>query len=182
MPQIDAVKRVKGSFQGMVHAPNLAWGANTLRITGKGFGPDVSVDLGAGVTINNIQRTPTQIDVALTVANGASGTRNVTVKNPATAGVAGGSTDQACTGCVSLQRWATSPDPVPFAFPIIVLTSNNEFTPATTASGLLPRTIQFPERHRPGPLPARTGARDYDITLQQTVNGTVTCTGCLHVG
>ena len=119
----------------MVHAPTLAWGPNTLRITGKGFGPNVSVDLGAGVTINNVQHTPTQIDVDLTVANGGSGTRNVTVTNLATAGVAGGSTDQACTGCVSIRRWATSPDPVPVGFPVIVLTSNNEFTPATTASG-----------------------------------------------
>ena len=119
----------------------------------------MSVDLGAGVTINNIQRTPTQIDVELTVANGASGTRNLTVTNLATAGVAGGSTGQECTGCVSLQRWATSPDPVPFAFPIIVLTSNNEFTPATTAPGYI---VQFSiaERHLPGPQPAGTGARE----------------------
>ena len=180
VPQIDEVKRVHGSFLGMVHAPTLAWGPNTLRITGKGFGPNVSVDLGAGVTINNVQHTPTQIDVDLTVANGGSGTRNVTVTNLATAGVAGGSTDQACTGCVSIRRWATSPDPVPVGFPVIVLTSNNEFTPATTASGFT-TSYESPSDivllSSPGPA-----IGTYDITLDQTVNGTVTCTGCLHVG
>jgi len=181
VPQIDDVKRVHGSFQGMVHAPNLAWGPNKLRITGKGFGPNVSVDLGAGVTINNVQHSPTQIDIDLTVANGASGTRNLKVTNLATAGVAGGATDQGCTGCVTIQRWATSPDPVPVGFPIIVLTSNGEFTPSTTASGF---GVSFSSPNDVFLLPPQPGPASgtYDIVLQQTVNGTVTCTGCLHMG
>ena len=79
----------------------------------------------------------------------------------------GGSNDQACTGCVSLQRWATNPETVPFAFPIIVLTSNNEFTPTTTAPGYVvqfssPSDISWPPTsrvRRPGLTTSRCSRR-----------------------
>jgi hypothetical protein len=75
----------------------------------------------------------------------------------------------------------TSPDPVPLGFPGILLTSNNEFTPSTTAPGFTTSYVSPSDMFllSPAPGPA-TGT--YDITLPQTVNRTVTCMGCLHVG
>ena len=53
--------------------PACACGQNTLRIAGKGFGPDASVNLGVGVTTVVVSATPTLLTVQATVANGSSG-------------------------------------------------------------------------------------------------------------
>ena len=115
VPHIDSVARVGSlTFGGQFEAaPRLGWGRHTLRITGKGFGPDVSVALGAGVTILNVQRTPTQINVELRVANGSSGTRDVTVSNVGLLPINSIASSQVCSACVAIQRWVTVPDPVP---------------------------------------------------------------------
>ncbi len=138
VPQIDSVARVGSlTFGGQFEAaPRLGWGRHTLRITGKGFGPDVSVALGAGVTILNVQRTPTQINVELSVANGSSGTRDVTVSNVGLLPINSIASSQVCTACVAIQRWVTVPDPVPSNYQLVRVLSNNEFTPATNWPGI----------------------------------------------
>jgi hypothetical protein len=81
----------------------LTSGGHTLHITGARFGPVVAVQLGSDVTILDIQHTGTQIDVDRTVANGATGTRDVVVLNLASPGIGGAESIQSCGRCVTIQ-------------------------------------------------------------------------------
>ena len=141
----------------------------------------MSVALGAGVTILSVQRTPTQINVELSVANGSGGTRDVTVSNVGLLPINSVASSQVCSACVAIQRWVTVPDPVPSNDRLVRVLSNNEFTPATNWPGIDSLFISAGELWLHSEtffqsLP--TGS--HDMTLVQTVNGTVTCTGCLH--
>jgi WD40-like Beta Propeller Repeat len=180
VPQIFSVTRSDIIFfLGPVEsAPRLHWGANKVHINGKGFAPDVTVDLGAGLTISNVQITPTDITFDATVPSGtAAGTRNLVIENPASVALGGRGGTQVCVGCVSIQRWSTAPDPVNSRSPIAVL-SDGEFTSATVSPDFVTIAV-FPTQIwlQLGNI----GSGSHDLTLQQTANGTVTCTGCLHV-
>ena len=140
VPRIDSVTRTgSATFVGAyVAAPRLKWGANTLHVAGKGFGNDVSVGLGAGVTVLDVQETPTELVVQVDVANGSTGTRDLIVNNNGVYEPSGHASTQVCFACVSIQRWVTAPDPISqIADPnFVIVLSNNEFTNQTSA----PRT------------------------------------------
>ena len=173
-------------FGGTFVSPaRLRWGQNSLRIIGQGFGPDVSVDLGAGVSVVGMQHSPSQIDLEVSVANGSSGTRNLVVDNGASP-FGGRLSAQVCIDCVSIQRWVTVNDPVPRGSPqstvFFRVLSNNEFTPATIWPGQVSFVVAGSELWvTNSTLPSILGPGAHDITLEQTVNGTVTCADCLHV-
>ena len=187
VPTIATVVRVGPSVFGgtFVSPARLRWGQNTLRIIGQGFGPDVSVDLGAGVSVVGMQHSPSQIDLEVSVANGSSGTRNLVVDNGASP-FGGRLSAQVCIGCVSIQRWVTVNDPVPRGSAqstvFFRVLSNNEFTSATIWPGQVSFSIASSELWvTNSTLPSVLGPGAHDITLEQTVNGTVTCADCLHV-
>jgi Tol biopolymer transport system component len=181
VPQIDSVNRLAGPY---LWAPHLPWGPTSLRITGRGFGSNISVDLGADVTILGMTHAPTQIVLQLAVTDGSTGARNVVVKNLATPGVAGGASTRVCVACLSIQRWVTNPDPIPYPYGglaiAVGLLSHNEFTPSTRAQG-------YGTSYSSGDalvlvIPDGSPHGASDLTLTDTVNGTVTCAGCLHLG
>ena len=182
VPRIDGVTRTgSASYVGAyVAPPRIKWGANTLHVAGKGFSNDVSVGLGDGVTVLDVQATPTELVVQVDVANGSTGTRNLVVNNNGVYEPSGHASTQVCVGCVSIQRWVTAPDPISeVADPnFVIVLSNNEFTNQTSAPPYFAGTVNPSEFFY---LDPNFAPFDTDITLQQTVNGTVTCAGCLHV-
>lgn len=176
VPRIDGVARLG------TNASWVGWGTSTLRITGAGFGPGVAVDLGAGVTILGVHEAPTQIDVDISVATGsAPGVRNVVVDNLGALAIDNRSSTRVCSSCLTIQRWLTAPDLVVYPAPIVRVFSQNEFTPSTH-SPLWPTQYVSPGEVDLflvfGQFP-QSGIQD--LTLEQTVHGTVTCTNCLHV-
>ena len=182
VPRIDSVTRTgSASYVGAYVAPPcIKWGVNTLHVAGKGFSNDVSVGLGDGVTVLDVQATPTELVVQVDVANGSTGTRNLVVNNNGVYEPSGHASTQVCVGCVSIQRWVTAPDPISeVADPnFVIVLSNNEFTNQTSAPPYFAGTVNPSEFFY---LDPNFAPFDTDITLQQTVNGTVTCAGCLHV-
>ena len=180
VPQIYTVTRADLVFPlGHVEsAPRLHWGTNTVHVNGQGFAPDATVDLGAGITIGNVQVSPTDITFVATVPNGtAAAKRNLIVDNSPSAAFGGRGGTQLCAACVSIQRWATAPDPI-VGGQYIDLFSNGEFTSATLVRGfttifLTPDVLLLINQ------PLSSG--DHDLVLDQTTSGTVTCSGCLHV-
>ena len=81
-----------------VAPPRIKWGANTLHVAGKGFSHDVSVGLGDGVTVLDVQATPTELVVQVDVANGSTGTRNLVVNNNGVYEPSSHASTQVCVG------------------------------------------------------------------------------------
>jgi hypothetical protein len=169
-----------GNFESAAH---LNWGPhivpNSLHIRGAGFAPDATVDLGAGVTISNVVRTPTDITFDVDVPNGtAAGTRNVVVENPPSPALGGRGGTQVCFACVGIQRWVVLPDPTVSNPPFALVVSNGEFTATTQGTG-------FGATYLNESMLLLTGASfdpgDNDLTLMNTTSGTVTCAACVHV-
>ena len=140
----------------------------------------MSVQLGAGVTILSVQSTPTQINVDVRVADGSGGTRDLSVSNVGLLPINSLTSSQVCSACVAIQRWVTVPDPVPSGQQLVRILSNNEFTPATNWPGISSLYISTGELWVQSPMFSSLPTGSHDVTLEQTVEGTVTCTGCLH--
>ncbi len=82
--------------------PILRPGANQLLIRGGGFGTDVDVMLGTGVTVTSTTEAGEQVLVSLTVAPGTPAEpRNVIVRNRGTGALFAG-TVQICDACVTI--------------------------------------------------------------------------------
>jgi hypothetical protein len=88
-----------------------------------------------------------------TVPNGtATAKRNLIIDNPPSAAFAGRGWRR-CVACVSIQRWATTPDPIGGG-PYIDLFSNGEFTkirgrPSFTTIFLTPDVLLLMNRRSP---------------------------------
>ena len=99
VPVIDSVAAID-PVTHIESPPFLRPGANELLIRGGGFGTDVDVTLGDGVTVTSTTETGEQVLVAATVAPGTpAGPRNVVVRNRGTGALFAG-TVQVCDGCV----------------------------------------------------------------------------------
>ena len=99
VPRVDSVVRAGSTANPAPLDP----GSNTLHITGKGFGPDVIVGLGNGVTVTVVGHTPSQITAEVVVASGAvTGPRDVFVSNLGFP-ISGLSSIGVCSKCVTIQ-------------------------------------------------------------------------------
>ena len=78
VPRVDSVFHAGSTASPAPLDP----GSNTLHITGKGFGPDVVMGVGNGVTVTVLSHTASQITAEVVVANSAeTGPRDVFVSN-----------------------------------------------------------------------------------------------------
>ncbi len=99
VPRVDSVVRAGSTASPAPLDP----GSNTLHITGKGFGPDVVVGVGNGVTVTVLSHTASQITAEVVVASSAeTGPRDVFVSNLGLP-ISGLSSIGLCSKCVTVQ-------------------------------------------------------------------------------
>ena len=82
---------------------------------------------------------------------------------------------------LTIQRWVTTPDPVAQSTAFVSVFSQNEFTPSTHSPIWPTQYISPSEVWLALVFGEFPPSGTQDLTLEQTVNGTVTCTNCLHV-
>jgi Tol biopolymer transport system component len=102
VPVIDSV----AAIDPVTHAEGPAVlhpGANQLVVRGGGFGADVDVLLGVGITVTSTTEAAVQVLVSVNVASGTpAGVRDLVVHNRGTTGALAAGTFQRCQACVTI--------------------------------------------------------------------------------